>query len=796
MNRQSVLVRWAFVLAVFILGLLSCLQLTINDNALDLLPGKAVRGDIMLLQKMGLVDRLFITLSVSDELWQDPVTGTRILHQSAEKLGQYLVDSQQFSFVLARLPKGYEFKLFESLWPSLPLLFDASDMQTLEQSTSALGMEKRLQKSFNLLNSPAGIALKKQVQRDPLGLVSQILQKLNYLRSEFSMGIDDGFFMSRDGRHCMIVAESLQSLTDSAGALAIQEILDTGYGLSLGDGVEASVIGSLPHTLANNRIIRHDLRLLLPVATILLALLLGCTLKNIRALVVLGVPFLAAPAAIGITAFVYGNLSGLALGFGIVLLGIAVDFSIHLYLALTKESGDAQEILQRLRKPVLSATLTTSAVFIVLLFSEVNSHRQMATLALCGVLLAVLFAWLVIPTITGTGKKGINTSIPTNKAAASIKYPGILLGLWLFLLAAGLLSWPRLHYNGDLRVLDVPDDQVVADAEHFSAIWGQSGEQAFIVAKGNTLSQVLDTNSQVYHFLQQHNVKKFQSFASILPGPAAQKENLGVWENFWRGKRPEFDRQFTTKAMEVGFTEKAFEPFFSWLDNRPAELFPEKFLGGPLQPLFSSMLKSPGQRRGESQPAGLESFLTLTTVSLGDESLPLLLQLANEIKGATVLANSKWRSEVEQLLRHDIVNLSLSAGVAIVLLVTLQFRMLRAVLAVLAPVISALSAMSVFCYLSSGELNMMHLIMGIMVIGLSVDYGIFTVCSKLSGQLAASASAVSICAASSLIGFGVLAFADHPALHALGVTVLIGIGVAWPTALTISPILLGRDRKG
>ncbi|MCP4338961.1 MAG: hypothetical protein GY799_08740, partial [Desulfobulbaceae bacterium] len=123
-----------------------------------------------------------------------------------------------------------------------------------------------------------------------------------------------------------------------------------------------------------------------------------------------------------------------------------------------------------------------------------------------------------------------------------------------------------------------------------------------------------------------------------------------------------------------------------------------------------------------------------------------------------------------------------------------QFRKFDATVAVLAPVLSALAAMSVFCWLTDGELNMMHVIMGIMVIGLSVDYGIFVVCSRLDNYERSSALAVSVCAASSLIGFGVLAFASHPALHSLGITVLVGIGVAWPVALFVSPALL-REQK-
>jgi predicted exporter len=132
----------------------------------------------------------------------------------------------------------------------------------------------------------------------------------------------------------------------------------------------------------------------------------------------------------------------------------------------------------------------------------------------------------------------------------------------------------------------------------------------------------------------------------------------------------------------------------------------------------------------------------------------------------------------------------------IVLLLALQFRRVRAVAAAVAPVLSALAAMSLFCYLTGAQLTMMHLIMGIMVIGLAVDYGIFVVSEHLGGVGTTSARAVSLCALSTLIGFGVLAFAEHPALHALGITVLVGIGVAWPVALLVSPAFLtiGKGR--
>ncbi|MCP4342697.1 MAG: MMPL family transporter, partial [Desulfobulbaceae bacterium] len=718
MSKTTVLLRWSVVVAALVLGAVFSLNLSINDNALDLLPGEAVKGDLQNLQHLGLVDRLFITLTVDENQYPTSDNAQNALKKSAENLGDILHASNHFSQVMARLPKGYELSLFGNLQPYLSVLFDENDLAEIAGMTTNAGLQKTMNDSFALLNSPAGIGLKGQIQQDPLGLTRLIFAKLSHLRTEFSMRLEDGYFISRDGRSCLVLAESTLSLTDSEGAETIQQELDTAYGKSLQPGVTARVIGSLPHTLANARSIQRDLRILLPTATILLVILLGATFRNIRALIVLSVPFMAAPLAIGITSLIFGKISALALGFGIVLLGIAVDFSIHLYLALSREEGSHREVMGKVGKPIFFATLTTASVLAVLFLSEVASHRQMATLALVGVLLAVLFAWLVIPTIISEKKSAAavagpdNRILPEGHSFSPLKK--VVLALWAVLLLCGVLSWPQLRYNGDLRVLDAPNPGVIADEVHFSSTWGEKGDQAFVISRGKNFTEVLNTNSRVYQFLQANNFETFQSLAPILPGPEVQQHNRLMWNQFWDSKRPQFDLNFLAAARNRGFSEHAFDPFFHWLDNDPGLLLPEKLLDGPLQAMLATLLRMIPQQADISED---ERFLALTSVAINDDSLPQLLYLGEHDPSVTVIANSKWRGEVERLLRKDIIQLSLLAGAAVVLLVFFQFRKFDATVAVLAPVLSALAAMSVFCWLTDGELNMMHVIMGIMVIG-------------------------------------------------------------------------------
>lgn len=788
--------RWCVVLAMVVVGGVLARNVIINDNALDMLPGDAVRGDLQLLKRLGLIDRVFLTLSVKPGSRLSDSEVVAVLKESADQVGLFLSQSHLLSEVMYRLPHGYEFGLFATVQPYLPVLLDEHDYIGLALATTPVRIDQALGDNFILLNSPAGITIKKQVQQDPLGIIRLGLQKLEHLRSEFSLNIVDGFFLSRDGRSCLIMAESSLSLTDSKNAETVQAVVDGALSSGLNPVIQGRVIGSLPHTLANARSIQHDLRTLLPIATILLLLLLGIALRDGRALLVFGIPFLAAPLAVCATACIFGEISRLALGFGIVLLGISVDFAVHLYLALTRESGGHELVLQRIRRPIILATLTTISVFIVLLFSQVPSHKQMATLALISTLLAVSVSWLVIPSIATSGKRVPDKAgcFVMSGRYSSVWMRFIILAVWVGLLAAGLLTWPLLHYNGDLRVLDAPDQQVIADEQHFRDTWGQKGEQTFVVASGASLNEALDRNSQIYETIIENNVNVFQSLSPLMPGPASQQRNMQLWKRFWHEKRPLFDKQFEEIAVKHGYAVNGFASFFQWLDRKPAFLLPTELLSGSLQTLVATMIRTPEQQQAKTQDAPHE-FLVITTVAADKELLSVLLALEQAGPGVTVLDSRKWRNQVEKLLRKDIVFLSFAAGVIIVFLTVLIFKQMKAVAGVLAPVASALAAMSLFSFLSSGELNMMHLLMGIMVIGLSVDYGIFVVCSCTEKIINVSSFAVSVCAASSLLGFGVLAFADHPALHSLGVTVLAGIGAAWPTAIWVSPAILNMTGR-
>lgn len=796
MFSRSPIIKIVLV-AVTLASIYFGLRIELGEDALDMLPGTSLQGDFQLLQQLGMVNRIFISLELPFGRDPGPASDSALL-ASAGALGEDLAESALFDEVFYRLPPGYEFRLASELRRYLPVLADAGDLRRFEALMAPDALREKLREGFLTLNSPAGLAMRHQIQADPLGFTGVILEKLASLRGALRINISDGFFVSNDGRHCLLWAESALPLTGSGNAALVNQRIEEALARAVKEPVRARIIGPLPHTLANAETIRGDLTRLLPFAVVVLVAFLLLFLRDWRALLLLAIPFLAAPPAVALLAWVYGRVSAMALGFGIVLLGIGVDFAVHIYMGAG--SGPAAgKIPADLRRSLLMAFLTTIAVFAVLLLSKVPAHRQMALLAITGLSWALFLAWQLVPSLAG---KGGGSSSRERLELMVIRWPGQggvgrtpKLVVWLLLLAAGLAVWPTLRYDGDLRALDVPLPAIKEDERAFTGTWGGEEEQAFVVAAAPEEGAVLDLNDRIYQILARAGkTAGVQSLAMLLPGPRRQAENLARWDEFREGRLAGFDRELRQAAIESGFAAEAFQPFIDWLNEEPEKLVPADLLDGPLRPFVYSLFRKVG---GGAPAAGDgNSFLAATIVPDLARNQTVLERINREVEGGAVLSNSRWRQKVEQDLKGDIVKLSTVAALLVMVICALFFRRVRPVAAVLAPVTSALAAMALFAALTGGALNIMHGLMGIMVIGLSIDYGIFIARSCLTGIDHKTFRAVTICAVSTLSGFGVLAFADHPALHALGATVLVGIGAAWPTALFITPVLLGISAGG
>jgi predicted exporter len=138
---------------------------------------------------------------------------------------------------------------------------------------------------------------------------------------------------------------------------------------------------------------------------------------------------------------------------------------------------------------------------------------------------------------------------------------------------------------------------------------------------------------------------------------------------------------------------------------------------------------------------------------------------------------------------RSIMALILLPGYALVLL-ALSRRFGRRAWRALAPTaLASLLALALLALLGQ-PLQLFNVLALLLILGMGVDYGIFMLESPGRHEPRPFLS-ITLAAASTLLAFGLLALSGTPALRAFGLTMLLGITLAW----LLTPVFMPEDQQ-
>jgi predicted exporter len=223
------------------------------------------------------------------------------------------------------------------------------------------------------------------------------------------------------------------------------------------------------------------------------------------------------------------------------------------------------------------------------------------------------------------------------------------------------------------------------------------------------------------------------------------------------------------------FAEGTFGPFLRWIEKEhvPFEIAQLRQIAGPLlEPLF--LLPSRGQGVINLIP---DDEQTAEALSASGFSLP---------PGAETVSQRRFASLLQQSLEGDFWRFLLGAmGIVVFILAALLRRPTPVVLTLL-PAVTGLEVMLAIMVLWGLRINMFNVAALVLVIGLSIDFGVFAVYRSREHSRTQDL-AVTTSALTTVGGFGALSLAHHPALFSLGITVVLGLIPALLCALVVVP---------
>jgi predicted exporter len=635
---------------------------------------------------------------------------------------------------------------------------------------SATALRERLEEYLRLLNSPAGPWVRRILPGDPSGELLHILERFEgQARPDRRAGV----WFSPDGRRALLIAQTRGAGYDiDAQERALAAIRGA---FARADAGEARLLLTGPgyFSVGARAAIRDDVTRLSLIATVLVALLLLAVYRSPR---VLGLGLL--PVTTGVAAGIaavslgFGVVHGVTLGFGIALIGEGVDYAIYLFTQ-SAPGTTPQRALDRIWPTLRLGVLTSICGFSAMLFSGFSGLAQLGLFSITGLIVAATVTRWVLPTLLPPGFTAPAAAAFAPRALAAVrKAPALRIPLIVVAgAAAAVLATQRAPlWSDDLASLSpVSRSDQVLDQELRAGV-GAPDVTYLVVIQAAQEEAALQAAEAVAASLRKAAraglLEGFESPADYLPSRQAQQARKDALPD------PAALRASLERALAgLPFRKQVFEPFLkdaAAVKDMP--LIERSSLAGTRLGLRLETLLA--RRDG-----GWVAMLPLRGVT---DAAGIGREIAAPPGARAVLLDLKRETEsLYRTYRAEALTHALLGAAAIVVLLAASLRSPRRVFDVLAPLAAAVLVTAGVLVLAGYPLSIFHLVGLLLVVAVGSNYSLFFDRQALSGA-DRDLTIVSLLFANvtTLIGFGVLAFASAPVLRDIGLTVAIGAFLA------------------
>ena len=767
-HKRSILLLLAALLSACLVGLKF---IKYNNNIELMLPmDKEVQRSMRFLRESNFSDKLVISLKLKDNQHntEDLIAATDNL---ADSIHSPLVNRVIGSITGTDFMQEMIFFLQYS-----PQLLGPESLDKLEKQLTPAGIKERLSFIYRQSLSPGSGFMMPFLRADPLNLNSPILNNIQKLSqaSGYDITVNSGHFLSKDGLAAMIIIKTSVLLTEGFGSRKIVDYLQEKI-----KSLPAYIIAGHIHTVKNEDSIRSDIRLTSLIASFGFLLLFLFIFRDWRAMIVFLMPLGAVLVSTAVAFLIFRNLSYFVIGLSSVIAGITIDYGIYVYMAVRK-AGNSVETLRKIIPPVVFGALTTISVFAVFFFSSVKGYHELAFFSNFTIILCLIFALFILPHFIKEEPSALKNSAIQKQPGK--EYSGaldnLLVGLWMAMVIITLVMGMKLRFNNDITQFDSAGKQVAKSEEDFRRTWGSRDLPAVFVVFAKNLEEAYALNDSIYaQAVKAIGKENFTSFASVWPGARTRKSNLEAWLKFWNPeKKKELEGLLDEYGQVYNFSADAFAPFIRQLDDPQAGLESE-----PGQLAFFEQLKEQFVLKKNG------GFQILSFFPDNNEYIAKLSGVAGNFPGTFLVSRKNFSHQVSRALNKEFLFLSFLALFSTVALTFLLLKNLRLTALAMIPVVSALALIAGVMRLAGLSFNIPGVIAAMVVTGIVSDYGMFMVYYCKYKYQTGTILAVTLAAATTLIGAGVLLFAQHPVLFTVGMTMVTGVLAGLLSSLWIIP---------
>lgn len=684
------------------------------------------------------------------------------------------------------------------IYENLPLFLNEQDYQQITTKLNASSLDSIVQNNYKTLISPTGFIAKKNIVRDPLGLTFMGLKKLQALQGDENFELNNGFLVTKDHKNLLLFIKPNQASNETdKNTLFVEKLytIQNNLNTKFKDKVHSEFFGSTVIAVANASQIKHDIQFTVSIAMSILLLILIFFYRKIYIPLVLFTPtLLGGLTAVAFLFLLKGKISAISLGIGSVLLGITLDYSLHV-LTHFKENNNVTELYKDVVKPTLMSSITTAIAFLCLIFLKSEALQDLGIFASVAVVSASIFALIIIPLVYKPSSKQAKSSNFIEKIAkVSYHKNKVLIFSLLTLCAVSFFFSKKVFFDNDISKMNYQTEALKNTEKKLDKLTSTNSKSLYSVSYGNSINDALHSNNLVSKKLEElkadNKIISFNSIGSLVLSSKEQEKRINTWKNFWTNtKKESLQQNLIASGNKIGFKPSVHQPFYNILNNNFETKSIDEYQ--KLKTLFVDEFISSKN----------DLTTTLSLVKVSDKNYKEVTDILKTFNNQVVIDRQQMNETFLGNLKTDFNQLLKYSFIALFIILIIFFRNLELTFITILPIIITWFITVGIMGMLNVHFNIFNIIISTFIFGLGVDYSIFITNGLIkqykykTEELKTYKTSILLSVITTILGVGVLVFAKHPALKSISIVSIIGIVSAMLIAYTIQPLLFNLLAK-
>jgi uncharacterized protein len=675
----------------------------------------------------------------------------------------------------------------------LPLYLDEKDYTLLDTLISPQKVGATLARNIRTLSSPAGLALKTIITRDPVGITSLGLAKMQGLQYDENFELYDNYVVSKDYKHLMLFitpkfppgntgknAEMLEGLDN-----IIDSLSNSAY-----RNLEVSYFGAVAVSVGNALQLRKDSLYTQGFTLLFIVVFLGIYFKKKRAPFIILIPVVYGVAfSLAMIYFLQGKISVIAMGTGSIVLGIAVNYSLHVFNHY-RHHRDMKKVLADLAMPLTIGSLTTIGGFLCLQFVESDMLKDLGLFAAFSLIGASLCSLLFLPLFIATDRpEKLYKSTWIDRIAdyrPERNKPVIIAIVFLTIIFA--LNTGKVKFEPDMIKMNYMSDELKQSEQKLNSVNAYALQSVYVVTEGKSLNEALEKNErlavQLEKLKKQGTVTRYAGVSSLIFSDSLQQERIKRWNRYWTPvRKQQLLQTLSVEGRRLGFRPEAFTQFNELLERS-------------YQPLDKASQQS-------FRTNFLDDFITekegqVTVVTLAKVAADKKPEVYNAFEGSseiTVLDRQYLTGRLVEIINDDFNKIAWMSGLLVFFVLLVTYGRIELALVSFIPMLITWIWILGLMGLLGISFNIINIIISALIFGLGDDYSLFIMDGLVQEyktgkkNLSSFKSSIVLSAITTIAGLGVLVFAQHPALRSIALVSIIGISSVAVISQVMIPFL-------